>query len=182
MKNKRLTLLFCVVVLLLGLKYFDSGSSATPEVIQAVSTRSPKTPLETSQSTEAGSEPGIWPARSSNDGDIVDLFAPPKPPAPVVVSVPAPPVVTKPKTKAAVAVVPPPQAPVAPPLPFTVVGDWTEDGKTVVFLSGSQGTFSAHTDDVLLGNYKVNRVQPGLIAFTYLPLQEIQQLSWRASP
>lgn len=178
--NQRLLIFVAIALVLAGLKIFDAGST-NPQVIEAVRA-GPPTPAMARTDLQDELVATRWPVRPLIEGEIVDLFAPPANPAQVAIVAPtsAPvPVVERRKRPVAP---PPVAAPIAPSLPFTPVGDWTEDGKTTVFLSGPRGTISVQAGEVLLGSYRVDRTQPGLIALTYLPLQQAQQLNWAVSP
>jgi hypothetical protein len=72
---------------------------------------------------------------------------------------------------------PPPPAPRAPPLPFTYLGKAVEQGKVTVFLSRGDNTYIARAGDTLDGQYRVERVDQGMVVFRYLPLGQRQQLA-----
>lgn len=64
----------------------------------------------------------------------------------------------------------PPAPPTTPPLPFSYLGKWSaEDGLSVFLLQGNTPR-TVRRGDVLDGMWRVERVQPTAIVFTYLPL------------
>lgn len=103
------------------------------------------------------------PERATPEHKPSDLFAvhswytPPPPPPP------APPP-------------PPPPAPTAPPLPYTYVGSFQQDGGTVYFLSRGDRAYDVKIGDVLDGTYSVDGVSNGELMLTYLPLKTPQNL------
>lgn len=102
---------------------------------------------------------GVLIAASTRDS-ARDLFAahswapPPVPPAPVE-----------------------PQAPVAPPLPFAYLGKKLEGEDWEVFLARGEQTFVVKQGAVVDGAWRVEKVQPPMLALTYLPLGQPQTLS-----
>jgi hypothetical protein len=91
------------------------------------------------------------------------VIAPPPPPPPVVQV--APPVVVE---------------PTAPPLPFKVLGSIQGDriagGVPVVFLTDRNATLVVRAGDQIDNTYRVERITPDRIDFTYLPLKTAQSL------
>lgn len=75
-----------------------------------------------------------------------------------------------------------PAEPSAPPLPFTFVGKWMENGETVVFLAGNGRSYMARVGAKLGGAYAVEAVDDAHLVLTYLPLGKRQTLSLRATP
>ena len=73
--------------------------------------------------------------------------------------------------------VPPPPKPVAPPLPFQYRGSLLDDGKLTIFLAQQMRQIIAREGDVIDNTYRVDGISPQSVAFTYLPLNEKQQLS-----
>ena len=67
------------------------------------------------------------------------------------------------------------EKPAAPPLPFQYFGRITENGKTEVFLMRGDELLSVAPGQTL-GEYRVDQVGAGSIAFTYLPLKARQTL------
>ena len=87
-----------------------------------------------------------------------DLFSvrnwnPPPPPTPVVVPVP-----------------------VAPPMPFSFLGKKLENDAWEIYLARGEQTFIVRTGQVLDGVWRVDKVAPPNLAFTYLPLGQAQTL------
>lgn len=70
------------------------------------------------------------------------------------------------------------EKPVAPPLPFQYFGRITENGKTEVFLMRGEELLSVAPGQTL-GEYRVDQIGAGSIAFTYLPLKTRQTLDFQ---
>jgi hypothetical protein len=84
---------------------------------------------------------------------------PPPPPAPVAKAPEAPP-------------------PVAPTLPFSFVGTLNQDqGKTQVFLANGDQLLIVSPGDVIDGRYRLDSIAATGAVFTYLPLNERQELT-----
>jgi hypothetical protein len=100
-----------------------------------------------------------WPAYPS--AQVVDIFSSISwaPPAPV-----------QPLTQQVV------QTPVAPPLPYEVLGKSQESGKWTVFLSRAGQTVIAREGDVLEGTYEVRKIAPPQLTLDYIPLHQAQVL------
>jgi hypothetical protein len=78
---------------------------------------------------------------------------------------------------------PPPPAPTAPPLPFTFLGAYAQDGgHTVYFLALADRVIDAHVGDRLEGNYAFESADAKQLVFNYLPLKVHQSLSIGANP
>lgn len=71
----------------------------------------------------------------------------------------------------------PPPPPQAPQLPFAYIGKELVDGRLRVFLSRQDRTFIVREDDVIEDTYRVDKVSPPTMVFTYLPLKQQQTLS-----
>jgi hypothetical protein len=71
-----------------------------------------------------------------------------------------------------------PAAPQVPPLPFTYLGKVIEDGKLSVFLGRGDDSYSVRAGKriQLDPEYRVDRVTPTAVVFTYLPLNAKQTL------
>lgn len=67
-------------------------------------------------------------------------------------------------------------APVAPPLPFTFAGKKLEGERWEVYLARGEQAFIAREGDVLEDHWRVDRIAPPALSFTYLPLGEPQTL------
>lgn len=72
---------------------------------------------------------------------------------------------------------PPPAPPSPPPLPFTFIGKALADGAWQVYLARGDRVYLVREKDVLDGVYRVDAVTPPLVMFTYLPLNQVQQLN-----
>jgi hypothetical protein len=88
------------------------------------------------------------------------------------VEAPPPPVVLQ-------APLPPPE-PVAPPLPYRVLGSIQGsrigNGAPVVFLSDRGNTLAVRAGDEIDNTYRVERISADKVEFTYLPLKTLQWL------
>ena len=76
----------------------------------------------------------------------------------------------------------PPPAPLAPPLPFSYLGRWQEQGRSAVFLWRGDRSFKVLGAGPLDADYAVERLGPRHVVLRYLPLNELQQLSFDAPP
>jgi len=94
--------------------------------------------------------------RSGGDADIVDLF-PRQSFAPPVVSAA-------------------PEKPVAPALPFTYGGRYTEGNNTIVFLKEGEKMRTVRLGDTVNGTYRIEKIDPDAITLNYLPLGQRQTL------
>ncbi|MCU0841606.1 MAG: hypothetical protein MUC79_07795 [Thiobacillaceae bacterium] len=104
------------------------------------------------------SEKPAFDPKAGADPFAVQSFRPPPPPPPKIV--------------------PPP--PMAPPLPFTFVGMWTENGEEIVFLSQRDTVLSASKGQTLAGGWRLDAVQAEMLLFTYMPMN--QQKTLRIAP
>jgi hypothetical protein len=86
---------------------------------------------------------------------------------------PPPPVVVKQEMVDAV----PAPAPMAPPLPFTLLGKAVADGAWEVYLARGDKTYVVRAQMVLDGMYRVDAIAPPTLTLTYLPLNQVQQLN-----
>jgi hypothetical protein len=73
-------------------------------------------------------------------------------------------------------------APSAPPLPFTYLGKWIENGETIVFLSAGGQDYSARKGAALEGGYVVEAIEESQIVLRYKPLGTLQALPLAAQP
>lgn len=71
----------------------------------------------------------------------------------------------------------PPPAPVAPPMPFTVIGKAVADGAWEVYLARGDKTYVVKNQTVIDGTYRVEKIAPPLMSVTYLPLNQVQQIN-----
>ncbi|MGD9872315.1 MAG: hypothetical protein AB7S63_14865 [Thauera sp.] len=67
-------------------------------------------------------------------------------------------------------------APMAPPLPFTFIGSIERGGRRVVMLMEGEQLHLAGVRERIGEHYRVERVTPTQIEFTYLPMQQRQVL------
>jgi hypothetical protein len=176
--TRRHALLLAALLLAAGLLIFgDRGSDSEPALPLARSTRNGGAgPAATAMAVEA---PGAAAAVATASVPIAELLprasyigntgtkprgAPAfgaqswDPPPPPVVVVAAPP-------------------PSAPPLPFSYVGRQLVDGQTDVFLAQGDRIFVARGKTAIDANYRIDSITPGSVNFTYLPLNQAQQLS-----
>ncbi|MBC3873729.1 hypothetical protein [Undibacterium flavidum] len=70
-----------------------------------------------------------------------------------------------------------PQTPVAPPIPYSVLGKKWEDGIWEVFLSRNEQTYVVREKTILDDLYRIESIQPPTMTLTYLPLNQIQVLT-----
>lgn len=70
----------------------------------------------------------------------------------------------------------PPPAPTPPPLPFQYMGKLLEEGKLTVFITNQDRNYAVKAGDTIEGSYRVDRVDPQQVLFTYLPLNMQQTL------
>lgn len=68
-----------------------------------------------------------------------------------------------------------PAKPVAPPLPFQYFGRLTENGKTEVFVMRGEELLTIAAGQSI-GDYRVDKIEPSSVSFTYLPLKMKQTL------
>jgi hypothetical protein len=76
----------------------------------------------------------------------------------------------------------PPPAPVAPPLPFSYLGRWQEQGRSAVFLWRGDRSVKVLGPGPLDADYAVERLEPRRLLLRYLPLNQLQELSFDAPP
>jgi hypothetical protein len=69
-----------------------------------------------------------------------------------------------------------PPAPQAPPLPFKVLGLYSEDEQESVFLQLNDQNLVVKEGDTINGTYKVTSYKGGVLDFLYLPLNQHQTL------
>ncbi len=108
----------------------------------------------------------LLPMRAPHDGVSADLFAghswytPPPPVAQVQRR-------SKPANR----------APSAPPLPFSFIGSFEQEGAaTLYFLVKGDRVYDVSIGDKIEGTYSVDSVSNGQLMFTYLPLKSSQGL------
>ncbi|MFT3819939.1 MAG: hypothetical protein QM750_20385 [Rubrivivax sp.] len=76
----------------------------------------------------------------------------------------------------------PPPAPAAPPLPFSYLGRWQEQGRSAVFLWRGDRSVKVLGPGPLDADYAVERLEPRRLLLRYLPLNQLQELSFDAPP
>jgi len=69
-----------------------------------------------------------------------------------------------------------PAAPVAPPLPFTYIGKYIEDGQLNIFLGYRGANLVVKAGDVIQQTYKVESIKPPLMTLRYMPMDVPQNL------
>lgn len=165
--SRRLTVLLAIFAASAGLVLFgDSDRHAIgQEVVEATKPKSRVTAdhLASGTKTAAANQPmilallprGAASAEQSDPFATHDWTPPPPPPPP-----PLPP--------------PPPQA---PQMPFAYLGKELVDGRLEVFISRQDRTFIVREEDVIEGTYRVDKISPPTMVFTYLPLKQQQTLS-----
>lgn len=149
----------------------DEEGNDDLEVVEPVARRTPALPSVSPPAAQAEATPGTpagtaAPVQRFTAEDLINLFPaqsfrpPPKP-------VPPP-------------VIPPPPPPMAPPVPFTFVGAWTEGGRETIFLERGSQPVSAHVGDTLAGGWRLDAFTPEGLTFTYVSLN--QQRTLRIGP
>jgi Tfp pilus assembly protein PilP len=68
------------------------------------------------------------------------------------------------------------QAPVAPPLPFRVLGSYVQGGQVVVFLQQNDMNLVVRVGDTIGETYKVDSLDSSTLKLRYLPLDQVQTL------
>lgn len=123
-------------------------------------------PMSDAQRPSAPSLAIDFPRRSAQPGVSPALFkghswyVPPPPPPPVKAG--------------------PPPKPMAPPLPFVLLGSYEPaGGRAVFYLVRGEQVFDVKVGDTLEGTYSIDAVQNEELLFTYLPLKQQQSLSLR---
>ena len=84
---------------------------------------------------------------------------------------PPPPPPPKPVAKA------PPPPPSAPPMPFSFLGRYEEEGKRTILLVRDDRIYTVSEGDVIDGTYRVERLVGGRLELTYLPLSIKQTIN-----
>jgi hypothetical protein len=141
----------------------SARTSAVPQGAPRTATSSTAAAAAKLEPIEALERRAAWSSPRADEGPPQrkrDLFAtrnwnPPPP---------APPVAAKP-------------VPVAPPLPFALVGQKLEGGVWEVYLSRGEETFIAREGQTIAGAYRVDKITPPTLALTYLPLGLSQTLT-----
>lgn len=74
---------------------------------------------------------------------------------------------------------PPPvvqQIPVAPPLPFSFAGRYTDGGNTIIFLTEGNKMHRVRQGEAINATYRLEKIEQSSVTFTYLPLGTSQIL------
>jgi len=71
----------------------------------------------------------------------------------------------------------PPARPTAPPLPFTYLGRFRDEGKAVIFLVKDDRVLTVREGDIIEGNYRVDGIVGSRLDLTYQPLDIKQTLN-----
>ncbi|WP_051534686.1 hypothetical protein [Deefgea rivuli] len=188
MLSRPLQLLLGCTLAVAAYFYWQDQQAAEPELdslAKPASKAIQKTASEAASKTQsitasAGSHTSPASAASVVLGiGIADLF-------PKQSWVPTPPPPTKP---------PPPTptpVPVAPPLPFQVTATWKEKNALYVVIEGQGQSLVLCTKcetlgriqpgDSLMGVYRLDKLSPDMLTFTYLPLNQQQSLSTGGTP
>ncbi len=69
-----------------------------------------------------------------------------------------------------------PEKPVAPALPFTYGGRYTEGNNTIVFLKEGAKMHTVRLGETVNGTYRIEKIDPDAITLSYLPLGQRQTL------
>ena len=138
------------------------GSGAVAAKPSAASALAPQAAVDPDLARAHARLQGRERAEPISDAFAPRSWAPPPPPEPAPAAA-APPA--------------PPPAPVAPPLPFRYLGQLSEQGRTVVFLARGDAPMAAAVGEVLEGSYRIERIAPTAVEFTYLPLNTRQVLA-----
>jgi len=157
-----------------GLVFF--GDNAPDSGVAEPVERAARAPVATAPVRTATAKAGVEPVilrllpRDALIGaagkDEHDLFGshnwnPPAPPAPV---------------QSAQANLPPPP-PMAPPLPFKLIGKSVGAGAYEVYLARGEQVYLVREKTTIDGTYRVDKIVPPMLTLTYLPLNQVQQLN-----
>lgn len=153
----------------LAAAWFAPDDSA--DMISAASARTPEV-----QAAQAGPAPSpVFPAIRPRlpDDDMGDAFARQS-------WQPAPPKKAMMEQAAAAAPAPASAAkgtPGAPPMPIRFLGHFVEDGAAAYFLQIDERNIVAHVGDTIDDTYRLDSAAGGTLTFTYLPLNQKQELA-----
>jgi hypothetical protein len=126
---------------------------------------SPRNLPTTVSPSKPASGQSILPVRAPHNGVLENLFSghnwyTPPPPAPVTLR-------SEPVKR----------APTAPPLPFSYIGRYEQEGAgTLFYLVKDDRVYDVRIGDVIDNTYRVDRVLNGQLLFTYIPLNSSQGL------
>jgi hypothetical protein len=71
----------------------------------------------------------------------------------------------------------PPPLPTAPPMPFTYLGLYEDAPARVIILMKGDRMYTVAEGEIIEDTYRIERVTPGMVELTYLPLNIKQALS-----
>jgi hypothetical protein len=71
----------------------------------------------------------------------------------------------------------PPPVPTAPPMPFTYLGRYEDAPTRLVILVKGERMYTVAEGDVIENTYRIEKVMPGQVELTYMPLNIKQSLS-----
>jgi hypothetical protein len=71
----------------------------------------------------------------------------------------------------------PPPPPSAPPLPFSYLGRYVEDGKLTLMLVRADRIYTVSEGELIDNTYRIGAVSGSLLELTYLPLNIKQTLN-----
>ncbi len=152
---------------MLSVSRIEQPTVVRPEIIDSVDGQdvAAASRLPAADAIGGGVAQGLLPQREPHKGVDEDMFkghnwyTPPPPPP------------RRPATK------PVRRKPVAPPLPFKLLGTFEQAGSpTLYFLVKEDRIYDATIGDTLESTYRVDRVSNGQLMFTYLPLKTSQGL------
>lgn len=83
----------------------------------------------------------------------------------------------EPTTKEKAIKVEPDSPPQAPPLPFSILGRYVDDGKESIFLHATDRDWAVREGDVIDGKYRVASISDGAMTVIYLPLGQKQTIA-----
>jgi len=179
MKQRRLAVLLAVLVVLLGLRWWDPPmGTASTEVSEAV-----VKPAAHASSELAGNVPvdSVGAVAGPPDGPPrVSVFAATRdldtsePRNAFGVRTPTPPPAPAPSPVRAAAVAAVQAAPVVPPPPpppppLQVIGGWRDERGVSVFVAGPRSVLQGRVGDVLLSEYRITQITPQQVLLRHLP-------------
>lgn len=131
--------------------------SRPPQVSRAPAESRPSIALERLQRRDAHTDSEKL---AGNTFGAMTWHVPPPPPPPKPIAKPAPP--------------PPPSA---PPMPFTFLGRYEDEGVRIIMLVKGDRIYTVSEGDVIDQTYRVERLAGGQLELTYLPLAIKQTIS-----
>lgn len=169
MSKQRRVILFTALAGVLAWSYWlaiQSDSDAEDNLVADVVVSKKTRIIVAPPARPAPTQSTVGTARMALSASSVNLFpkqtwyvAPPPPPPPP----PQPPP-------------PPPPPPQAPALPFTYMGHWLENGKTVYYLMRGNEPLAVQAGQVVDGVWRLEPVRGQVLDFTYVPLNQTRSL------